>query len=76
MLFRSMDASEMEVVLGNIRKIIERGVTIMLVEHNIKTVLSLCPRIIVLNFWRKIADGAGQEVLKRQDVIEAYLGVE
>ena len=71
-----MDASEMEVVLGNIRKIIERGVTIMLVEHNIKTVLSLCPRIIVLNFGRKIADGAGQEVLKRQDVIEAYLGVE
>jgi len=71
-----MDASEMEVVLGNIRKIIERGVTIMLVEHNIKTVLSLCPRIIVLNFGRNIADGAGQEVLKRQDVIEAYLGVE
>jgi branched-chain amino acid transport system ATP-binding protein len=51
-------------------------VTIMLVEHNIKTVLSLCPRIIVLNFGRKIADGSGQEVLKRQDVIEAYLGVE
>jgi branched-chain amino acid transport system ATP-binding protein len=71
-----MDASEMEVVLNNIRKIIERGVTIMLVEHNIKTVLSLCPRIIVLNFGRKIADGAGQEVLKRQEVIEAYLGVE
>ncbi len=71
-----MDASEMEVVLGNIRKIIERGVTIMLVEHNIKTVLSLCPRIIVLNFGSKIADGSGQEVLKRQDVIEAYLGVE
>lgn len=71
-----MDASEMEVVLNNIRKIVERGITIMLVEHNIKTVLSLCPRIIVLNFGRKIADGAGQEVLKRQDVIEAYLGVE
>jgi branched-chain amino acid transport system ATP-binding protein len=71
-----MDASEMDVVLNNIRKIIERGVTIMLVEHNIKTVLSLCPRIIVLNFGRKIADGIGQEVLKRKDVIEAYLGVE
>jgi branched-chain amino acid transport system ATP-binding protein len=71
-----MDASEMEVVLANIRKIIERGVTIILVEHNIKTVLSLCPRIIVLNFGHKIADGSGQEVLKRQDVIEAYLGVE
>lgn len=71
-----MDVSEMEVVLNNIRKIVERGVTVMLVEHNIKTVLSLCPRIIVLNFGRKIADGAGQEVLKRQEVIEAYLGVE
>ena len=71
-----MDASEMEVVLENIKKIIERGVTIILVEHNIKTVLSLCPRIIVLNFGHKIADGPGQEVLKRKDVIEAYLGVE
>jgi len=71
-----MDAAEMEVVLNNVRMIIDRGVTIMLVEHNIKTVLSLCPRIIVLNFGRKIADGAGQEVLKRRDVIEAYLGVE
>jgi len=48
----------------------------MMVEHNIKSVIQLCPRIIVLDFGVKIADGKPDEVLNRQDVIEAYLGVD
>jgi len=71
-----MDAAETELVAGNIKKIIERGVTIMLVEHNIKSVLRLCNRIIVLDFGLKIADGKPEEVLKSQNVVEAYLGVD
>jgi len=71
-----MDAGETEVVVGNIKKIIERGVTVMLVEHNIKSVLRLCSRIIVLDFGLKIADGKPEEVLKSQNVMEAYLGVD
>jgi branched-chain amino acid transport system ATP-binding protein len=71
-----MDAAETETVINNINKIIQRGVTVMMVEHNIKSVLRLCPRIIVLDFGHKIADGKPDEVLSRQDVIEAYLGVE
>jgi branched-chain amino acid transport system ATP-binding protein len=71
-----MDASETEVVAENIQKIIGRGVTVMMVEHNIKSVIRLCPRIIVLDFGHKIADGNPDEVLNRQDVVEAYLGVE
>lgn len=71
-----MDAKETEVVADNIKKIIGRGVTVMMVEHNIKSVIQLCPRIIVLDFGVKIADGKPDEVLNRQDVIEAYLGVD
>jgi branched-chain amino acid transport system ATP-binding protein len=71
-----MDASEVEIVANSIRKIVEKGVTIMLIEHNIKSVMSLCSRLIVLDFGHKIADGRPQEVMKRKEVIEAYLGVE
>jgi branched-chain amino acid transport system ATP-binding protein len=71
-----MDASETEAVAKNIQNIISRGVTVMMVEHNIKSVIRLCPRIIVLDFGHKIADGKPDEVLNRQDVVEAYLGVE
>jgi branched-chain amino acid transport system ATP-binding protein len=70
-----MDAAETEVVTGNIKKIIDRGMTVMLVEHNIKSVLRLCSRIIVLDFGLKIADGKPEEVLKSKNVMEAYLGV-
>lgn len=71
-----MDAGEVEIVLNSIRKIVEKGVTIMLIEHNIKSVMSICSRLIVLDFGHKIADGKPVEVMKRKDVIEAYLGVE
>jgi len=71
-----MDAAETELVAGNIKKIIERGVTVMLVEHNIKSVLRLCNRIIVLDFGLKIAEGKPEEVLKSQNVVEAYLGLD
>ena len=67
---------EVEIVLSSIRKIVDKGVTIMLIEHNIKSVMSICSRLIVLDFGHKIADGKPVEVMKRKDVIEAYLGVE
>jgi branched-chain amino acid transport system ATP-binding protein len=71
-----MDAAETESVAENVKKIIDKGVTVMMVEHNIKSVIRLCQRIIVLDFGHKIADGKPQEVLSRADVVEAYLGVE
>lgn len=71
-----MDAAETEAVAQNVKKIIDKGVTVMMVEHNIKSVIRLCPRIIVLNFGHKIADGRPEEVLSRADVVQAYLGVE
>jgi len=53
-----------------------RGIALIVVEHNIRTVMELCQRIIVINFGRKIAEGSPDEVRRNEDVIEAYLGRE
>jgi len=57
-----------------IARLVPDDVTLILVEHKIDLVTRLCPRIAVLDFGRKIADGAPGEVLRRPDVMEIYFG--
>ena len=50
------------------------GTTVVLVEHNMKAVMNTCDRISVLQFGRKIADAAPDQVINDEQVISAYLG--
>ncbi len=57
-----------------VRKIADSGVTVVLVEHDMKMVMNLSDRILVLNYGKKLAEGTGEEIRKNPDVIAAYLG--
>lgn len=57
-----------------IRKVADTGVTVVLVEHDMKMVMNLSDRILVLDYGKKIAEGTGPEVRCNPDVIAAYLG--
>jgi len=66
--------AEIEEVLGLLRDVNKRGITIFMVEHIMRAVMTLCERIIVLNYGRKIAEGTPEEVAENKEVIKAYLG--
>jgi len=71
-----MNAEESRQFLELIRGLQGRGITLMVVEHDMKAIMGLSHRIVVLNYGRKIAEGVPQEIRKNQEVIEAYLGSE
>ena len=57
-----------------VRKIREKGVTVFMIEHVMKAIMSICDRIIVLHHGEKIAEGTPQEIVQNKTVIEVYLG--
>ena len=72
-----MTPSESVAMTGEIRKIRdEQGKTIVLVEHNMKTVMGGCDRIVVINHGAKIAEGSPESIKNNPQVIEAYLGAD
>ena len=69
-----MNLEESGRVMALVKTIRDRGMTILLVEHNMKAVMGTCERIVVLNFGQKLAEGTPAEVSTSSAVIEAYLG--
>jgi branched-chain amino acid transport system ATP-binding protein len=69
-----LNHTEMDDALAIIRKIAEQGVTIIVIEHLMKVVLSISHRLLVLHHGQLISQGAPRDVVNDQRVIEAYLG--
>ena len=69
-----LNSSEIDGALTLIRKIAQRGITILIIEHVMKVIFSLAERVLVLHHGELIADGSPGEIAGQQRVIEAYLG--
>ncbi|WP_028318479.1 ABC transporter ATP-binding protein [Desulfobulbus elongatus] len=72
--FAGLNHSELNESIEIIKNIKARGVTIMIIEHHMKVIMSISDRIVVINYGQKIAEGTPQEIRNNPLVVEAYLG--
>lgn len=75
-LFSGLSIAEVTSILPIIEKILFEGNTVIMIEHRLKELFRIANKVIVLNFGRKIKEGAPKEILEDEEVKKAYLGVE
>jgi len=71
-----LNSKECDEAVSLINKIRDKGITLIMVEHVVRVIMSLSQRIIVLDYGTKIAEGKAEEIRSNENVIKAYLGEE
>ena len=69
-----LSLTEIQSILDLLRKIRDRGTTILYVEHDVKAIMSVCDRVMVLNSGERLAEGTPEAIQNNPAVVEAYLG--
>lgn len=69
-----MTAKEISTMVDIIRKVRDSGISVLIIEHEMRAVMKLCEKIVVLNYGIKIAEGSPSEIRANKDVVAAYLG--
>ncbi|MDQ0325133.1 branched-chain amino acid transport system ATP-binding protein [Rhodopseudomonas julia] len=72
----ALNRVEMEEIMDLIRSLSRDGLAVVVVEHHMHAIMTLCERIVVLNFGKKIAEGTPEEIARHPEVVRAYLGQE
>jgi branched-chain amino acid transport system ATP-binding protein len=71
-----MNQMEIDELMNSIRGLREKGMTLMIVEHDMRAIMGISDRIVVLDFGQRIAEGLPEEIQRNEKVIKAYLGTE
>jgi branched-chain amino acid transport system ATP-binding protein len=69
-----LNPTEVSEVMELVRKIREKGITIIMIEHVMKAIMAICDRVVVLHHGEKLAEGKPEEITQNKSVIEVYLG--
>lgn len=70
----TLDPERVTTIMNLVTRVRESGVTVVVIEHNMRVIMDYCDRIIVIAFGKKIAEGTPREISQHKEVIEAYLG--
>jgi len=75
-MMEGLNPTEVSKAISLVKRIQDRGVTVIMIEHVMRAIMSVCSRIIVLHHGAKIAEGTPREISDNQKVIEVYFGAQ